>query len=175
MLSILGVLPLIALPVSESYTVEHGADRDNEQMDKLLSQFQAVQNVASCQKHIEEWLPPVRIEASALNLEEVSLTHSWRGQEEIIEIRIPLKKPQGAIEELSETTNSVSFALEILRLLHLGKVAAVTVERVSSLDTEPVLKRLAGEILSRCEKSQILLVVKECTRCVILEWNNVKP
>ena len=125
---------------------------------------------SACAKKIREMFPPAVLPISALNLDQATVDHREST------VVIPLKEPHEGIRGIWFDTETITTALEIIRLLRTRKIGAVS---VSPLGRRPsvfyMFNGVSKEDRQACRRERVLELLGTCTECEVLEWHSLQP
>lgn len=125
---------------------------------------------SACAKKIREMFPPAVLPISALNLDQATVDHR---ESTVI---IPLREPHEGIRAIWFDTDTITTALEIIRLLRTEKIGAVS---VSPLGRRPsvfyMFNGVSQEDRQACRRERVLELLGTCTECEVLEWRSLQP
>jgi len=170
-------------PVSSEYS-EEGSPRSKAQLvqgRELAEQKRQPHDLSepdlredvqesACAKKIREMFPPAVLPISALNLDQATVDHREST------VVIPLREPHEGIRAIWFDTDTITTALEIIRLLRTGKIGAVS---VLPLGRRPsvfyMFNGVSQEDRQACRRERILEFLGTCTECEVLEWRSLQP
>ena len=170
-------------PVSSEYS-EEGSPRSKAQLvqgRELAEQKRQPHDLSepdlredvqesACAKKIREMFPPAVLPISALNLDQATVDHREST------VVIPLKEPHEGIRGIWFDTETITTALEIIRLLRTRKIGAVS---VSPLGRRPsvfyMFNGVSKEDRQACRRERVLELLGTCTECEVLEWHSLQP
>ena len=131
------------------------------------------QNVKECLTQIYQWLPPLTIQTSELQVNQANLNYRLR-------IVIPVKDPNNVIQKVHWVAKSWVGAKGVLQLLQSGNIGAI---KVLPFDTHAIpstfwsfsnLEEAVQEDLKACKKERIAQRFR-CRDCLITELVSVTP
>ena len=125
---------------------------------------------SACAKKIREMFPPAVLPISALNLDQATVDHREST------VVIPLREPHEGIRAIWFDTDTITTALEIIRLLRTGKIGAVS---VLPLGRRPsvfyMFNGVSKEDRQACRRERVQELLGTCTECEVLEWRSLQP
>jgi len=102
-----------------------------------------------------------------------SIKPQWIRESTVV---IPLREPHEGIRAIWFDTDTITTALEIIRLLRTGKIGAVS---VSPLGRRPsvfyMFNGVSKEDRQACRRERVQELLGTCTECEVLEWRSLQP
>jgi hypothetical protein len=125
---------------------------------------------SACAKKIRTMFPAVVFPSSALALDRARVDHKEQT------VVIPLKEPHEEIRAIWFDTSNITEALDMIRLLHTGKLGAVSVSPLARRpSTFYMFRGVTKEERAACRPERVLELLGKCTECEVLEWQSLKP
>lgn len=156
-------------PQSKAQLVQR-REPDRRHHDPSVLDYREDRQESACAKKIREMFPPVVLPISDLDLDQANMDHRESA------VVIALREPHGEIRAIRFDTDTIAEALDMIRLLRTGKIAAVS---VLSLGHRPsmfyMFNGVTKEDREACKRERILELLGTCTECEVLEWRSLKP
>ena len=126
--------------------------------------------MGACAEKIRKAFPTSALPVPALALDQARVDQREQT------VVIPLKDPHEEMRAIWFDTNSITEALEMIRLLRTGKIGALS---VSALAHRPsmlyMFRGVSKEDREACRPERVLELLGKCTECEVLEWLSLKP
>jgi hypothetical protein len=125
---------------------------------------------SACAQKIQTMFPAIVVPVSALAVDQARMDHKEQT------VVIPLKEPHEGIRAIWFDTNNITEALDLIRLLQLGKIGALSVFPLARRpSTFYMFDGVTKEDREACRPERVLELLGKCTECEVLEWLSLKP
>lgn len=156
--------------LAQPVQMRRAQDQDSRRYDTPLPDIHEDVKEGACAEKIRKMFPAVGLPASALILDQARVDHRERT------VIIPLNERREEMQAVWFDTDSLTEALEAIRLLRAGKIGAM---RVTPLAHRPsmlyMFRGVSKEDREACRPERILELLGKCTECEVLEWLAIKP